>query len=220
LAEKVAEIEAETGSPVGKKAQQDLKQEIQFKLLPQSFTKNSYIHGFIALDHDLVLVDASSDGQAEVFLAHLRKAIESLPVIPLVRQSLQFDLTTWLTEKSPANFELLEEAELKSPHQDGAIIRCKNQPLDSDEIKIHLDAGKLLQKVAVEWQERVNFVLHEDGSLKRIKFTDQVKEQTSDIPKDDIAAKLDADFALCSGEVLALLEAIKEAIPAIAEDLN
>lgn len=219
LAEKVAEIEAKTGSPVGKKAQQDLRQEITFNLLPQSFTKNSYIHGVIATQHNLIMVEASSDGQAEAFLAYLRKAINSVPAIPLVRQSLQNDLTAWVTDKSPEQFVLLEEAELKSLSEDGAIIRCKNQPLDSDEIKIHLDAGKLVQKIAIEWDERISFILHEDGSIKRIKFTDVVKEQNADIPKDDIAAKLDADFALTSGEVLAFIDALKAAVPMIVEDL-
>ena len=41
LAEKVVAIEADTGSPVGKKQQQDLKQEIIHTLLPRAFTKNS-----------------------------------------------------------------------------------------------------------------------------------------------------------------------------------
>ena len=95
----------------------------------------------------------------------------------------------------------------------------KNQDLDSDEIKMHLHQGKLVQKVAIEWDERINFILHEDGSFKRIKFNDVVKEQNEDIPKDDIAAKLDADFALTSGEILALVESIKTAIPMIGDDL-
>jgi recombination associated protein RdgC len=219
LTEKVAEIEAQTGSPVGKKAQQDLRQEIIFNLLPQSFTKNSYTHGVIACQQNLLLVEASSDGQAEAFLAYLRKAINSVPAIPLVRQSLQSELTSWVAEHSPERFMLLEEAEFKSLSEDGAVIRCKNQDLDSDEIKMHLQQGKLVQKVAIEWDERINFILHEDGSFKRIKFNDVVKEQNEDIPKDDIAAKLDADFALTSGEILALVESIKTAIPMIGDDL-
>ncbi|MBT0585296.1 recombination-associated protein RdgC [Alteromonas oceanisediminis] len=206
LAEKVADIEAQTGAPVGKKAQQDLKQEIVFKLLPQSFTKNSYTHAMIATQHDKILVEASSDGQAEAFLAYLRKALTSVPAIPLVRQSLQSELTQWLTDKAPEKVVLLEEAELKSISEEGAIIRCKNQDLHSDEINLHLESGKLVQKLAIEWDERLSCLIHEDGSVKRIKFTDVVKEQTADIPKDEIAAKLDADFALMSGEILAFIE--------------
>ncbi|WP_100656163.1 recombination-associated protein RdgC [Alteromonas flava] len=209
LAEKVASIEAETGSPVGKKAQSDLRQEIITRLLPQAFTKNSYTHGFIATQHDLVLVNASSDGAAEAFLAHVRKALGSLPVVPLVRHSLQAALTEWVSDKPPHEIILQDEAELKSVNDDGAIIRCKHQDLFSDEIKLHLNSGKLLQKVAIEWDERLQCVIQEDGAIKRLKFTDVVKEQNADIPKDELAAKLDADFALMSGEILAFMEAFK-----------
>ncbi|WP_100643815.1 recombination-associated protein RdgC [Alteromonas facilis] len=210
LAEKVADIEAQTGSPVGKKAQSDLRQEIITRLLPQAFTKNTYTHGFIATQDNLVVVNASGDGAAEAFLAHVRKALESLPVVPLVRQSLQSQLTDWVSDKPPLKVILQEEAEFKSVSDDGAIIRCKNQDLFSDEIKQHIDAGKLMQKVAIEWDERLQCVIQEDGAVKRLKFTDVVKEQNADIPKDELAAKLDADFALMSGEIIAFIDAMIE----------
>ena len=199
--EMVTKIEMETGSPVGKKAKADLKQEIQTKLLPQAFTKNSYTHGFISLPDNVVIIDASSDGKAEAFLALVRKAIGSLPVVPIARHSLQSELTHWLTDATPDGIELLEEAEFKSTDDAGSVIRCKNQPLDSDEISIHLDAGKLVQKVAFAYQDTLNAIIAEDGSIKRIKFTDRIKEETEDVPKDQVEARLDAEFALMSAEL-------------------
>ena len=201
LEEMVTKIEMETGSPVGKKAKADLKQEIQTKLLPQAFTKNSYTHGFISLPDNVVIIDASSDGKAEAFLALVRKAIGSLPVVPLARHSLQSELTHWVTDATPEGVELLEEAEFKSTDDAGSVIRCKNQPLDSDEITIHLDAGKLVQKVAFEYQDTLTAIITEDGSIKRIKFTDRIKEETEDVPKDQVEARLDAEFALMSAEL-------------------
>lgn len=201
LEEMVTKIEMETGSPVGKKAKADLKQEIQTKLLPQAFTKNSYTHGFISLPDNVVIIDASSDGKAEAFLALVRKAIGSLPVVPIARHSLQSELTHWLTDATPDGIELLEEAEFKSTDDAGSVIRCKNQPLDSDEISIHLDAGKLVQKVAFAYQDTLNAIIAEDGSIKRIKFTDRIKEETEDVPKDQVEARLDAEFALMSAEL-------------------
>jgi recombination associated protein RdgC len=212
LDDMVAKIEMETGSPVGKKAKADLKQEIQTRLLPQAFTKNTYTHGFISLEDNLVAVDASADGKAEAFLALVRKAIGSLPVVPLARHSLQSELTHWLTDSAPDGIALLEEAEFKSTDDAGSSIRCKNQPLDSDEITIHLDAGKLVQKVAFEYQDTLTAVIAEDGSLKRIKFTDRLKEETEDIPKDQVEARLDAEFALMSAELCTLLNFLRETL--------
>ncbi len=212
LAEKVAEIEAETGSPVGKKAQQDLKQEIVHRLLPQAFTKNTFTHGFISLTDNLVLVDASADGKAEAFLAMVRKAIGSLPVVPLAKHSLQAELTSWLTDASPEKIELLEEAELKSTDENASIIRCKNQPLDSEEITLHLDGGKLVQKVGFEYAENLTAIIGEDGSVKRIKFADRIKEEVEDVPKDQVAARLDAEFALMSAELCELMSYLREVL--------
>ena len=203
LAEKVAQIEAETGSSVGKKAQQDLKQEIIHRLLPQAFTKNSFTHGFISAKDNLVVVDASADGKAEAFLAMLRKAIGSLPVVPLARQSVQNHLTAWLQEQqAPADVVILEEAELKAFDEAGAVIRCKNQDLSSDEMLNHLQSGKLVQKLAIEWDETFSALIQEDLTIKRVKFTDMLREQNDDIPKDDALARLDANFALMSGEIV------------------
>ncbi|MBT82478.1 MAG: recombination-associated protein RdgC [Alteromonadaceae bacterium] len=206
LADKVAHIEAETGSPVGKKQQQDLKQEIIFQLLPQAFVRNTYTHGFISIPEKMVVIDASADGKAEAWLALVRKAISSLPVVPLARRSLQSELTHWLTDGAPEGIELLEEAELKSTDDLESVIRCKNQPLDSEEITMHLDNGKLVQKVGFAWQEVLTATVAEDGSFKRVKFTDRLKEESEDIPKDQVEARMDAEFALMSAELCQFLD--------------
>ena len=75
-----------------------------------------------------------------------------------------------------------------------------------------MDAGKLVQKVAFEYQDTLTAVIAEDGSLKRIKFTDRLKEETEDIPKDQIEARLDAEFALMSAELCTLLNFLRETL--------
>jgi recombination associated protein RdgC len=111
-------------------------------------------------------------------------------------------MTDWINEKAiPANFELGEEAELRSALEGGGIIRCKEQDLFSDEIKVHLDADKFVTKLELTWAESVRFVISEDMSIKGVKFTDTITEQNEDIEKSDVAARFDADFALASGEL-------------------
>ncbi|MBO1254452.1 recombination-associated protein RdgC [Alteromonas sp. 5E99-2] len=219
LAEKVEAIEAETGSPVGKKQQADLKQEIVHALLPRAFTKNSYTHACVSIEDSKVLVDASSDGKAETFLAMLRKALNSLPVVPLVRRSLQNELTSWISQAVPNTIELLEEAELKSSDDAASIVRCKNQPLDSEEIAHHIEAGKWVQKIAISYDDVMTAILCEDGSVKRIKFTDRIVESVSDVPKDDIMQRLDAEFALMSAELCQFINFLNKEL-SLTDDLT
>lgn len=210
LAQKVAHIEIETGSPVGKKAKADLKQEIITKLLPQAFVKNSYTNAYLSPEEGMVVVDSSSHGKAEAFLAMLRKSLGSLPVVPLARRSLQSELTHWLTDGTPERITLLEEAEFKSTDDSASVLRCKNQPLDSEEVTMHLDSGKLVQKVSFEYSEAFSATICEDGTFKKLTYSDRLKEECDDIPKDQVAARLDAEFALMSGEVSAFLLFITE----------
>ncbi|MBT1450382.1 recombination-associated protein RdgC [Glaciecola sp. XM2] len=209
LAEKVSQIENETGSPVGKKAQKDLKEEVVQRLLPRAFNKHGFINGYVSLDEQIVVVDASSDGAAEVFLACLRKCLGSLPVVPLAKSQQQEVLTSWLLKDAPQGIELLDEAEFKSPAQDGGIIRCKQHNLDADEILAHIQAGMWVQKLAIAYQDKLTCIIAEDLSIKRLKFTDIVKQQNEDIGKDELQARLDADFSLFSAEIDAFVRDLK-----------
>ena len=94
---------------------------------------------------------------------------------------------------------------MKSPEEDGAIVRLKQQELTADEVMRHLDTGKQVTKLAMMYQDRVTFIMQDDISLKRVKFTEIVKEQTDDIPSEDKLAKLDADFTLMTAEFSELL---------------
>lgn len=217
LAQKVGEVEGETGSPMPKKAQKDLKEEITMRLLPRAFSKFGVINGYVSLSQQIVVVDASSDTNAEVFLACLRKCINSLPVVPFAKTQQEQILTDWLMKDTPDGFELLDEAELQSTADDGGIIRVKKHDLDAEEVLGHVQAGKLVHKLAVSYQERMTFLLAEDISVKRLKFTDLVLEQNQDIDKDNIAVKLDADFVLFTSEVNTLIKDLDTAFALSAD---
>lgn len=211
LEEAVERVEMETGAPVGKKAKSDLKQEIVAKLLPQAFTDRKSTYGTIIPESNLVIVHAGSDSQAEAWLAMVRKALGSLPVVPFARRSIQAELTHWVTNTTPDTISLLEEAELKATDDTGGLVRVKNQALDTDEVINHLDAGKLVQKVAFEYYGAFTAILCEDGSIKRIKLADRVLEENDDIPSDQVEARFDADVYLYVSTLLGFIKLIDAA---------
>ena len=214
LDEKVEQVEQETGRPVKKKEKDALKEEIIHTLLPRAFTRSGTTSAYISPKLGLIFVDSSSHSKAEDLLALLRKSLGSLAVLPVqTKVPVEQTMTEWLTEGvQPTGFSLLEEAEIKSPMENGAVIRCKNQPLLSDEIRAHLDNGMLAVKVGLIWGESMTFVLQEDMSIKRVKFTDVATEQLEELDKDDKAGRFDADFALMAGEFEQFLPALVEVL--------
>lgn len=91
-------------------------------------------------------------------------------------------------------------------------MKLKQHDLACDEIKAHLENGKRVTKLALDWRERVKFMLQNDGTLKRVSYADALKEQNADIPKEDLAVKLDADFILVSEEIKELLEELTQGL--------
>ncbi|MBK5142452.1 recombination-associated protein RdgC [Budviciaceae bacterium BWR-B9] len=214
LQAKIEQLEAEQHRKLKKTEKDALKDEVLHSLLPRAFSRFNQTSLWIDTVNGLIIVDAASAKRAEDTLALLRKSLGSLPVVPLTLESpIELTLTEWVRSgQAPTGFVLQDEAELKAILEGGGVIRCKAQELVSDEIAVHIEAGKLVTKLALEWRERIQFVIADDGSLKRIKFTETIRDQNQDIDKEDYAARFDADFTLMTGEVAQLIQELIEAL--------
>ena len=219
LQDKVEKLEGEQGRKLKKTEKATLKDEVVHTLLPRAFSKFSQTFIWLDLDKQLVIVDSGSAKRAEDNLALLRKTLGSLPVVPLnFNESVESKMTQWVRSgELPAGFTLMDEAELKAVLEEGGVIRCKKQELVSDEIATHIEAGKFVTKLSLDWEDRLQFMLCDDGSIKRIKFSDTLREQNDDIDKADFAQRFDADFVLMTGELSALIERVTEVLGGEAE---
>ncbi|MDE9443961.1 recombination-associated protein RdgC, partial [Xenorhabdus bovienii] len=92
------------------------------------------------------------------------------------------------------------------------VIRCKHQDLITDEIATHIESGKYVTKLALEWEERIQFTLSDDFAIKKIKFSDALREQNDDIDHEDFAQRFDADFVLFSGELSRMFNSLIDAL--------
>lgn len=200
---------------VYKKERDQLKDEIVQTLLPRAFIRRSVTFAAIAPSLGLILVDTSSAKKAEDLLSTLREALGSLPVRPLtVKTAPTATLTEWVkTQEAAGDFFVLDECELRDTHEDGGVVRCKRQDLTSEEIQLHLTAGKLVTQLSLAWSDKLSFVLDDKVAIKRLRFEDMLQEKAEQDGGEDALGQLDASFTL-------MMLTFAEFIPALIEALG
>ena len=203
MQEKVAIIEQRDARKVYKKEKDQIKDEVLLELLPRAFTRSSHIYAYIAPKEKLLLIDTSSANRAEEFLSYLRQTLGSLPVIPPASKNVPADVMThWLTEQHAEEpFALDRECELSNPLDTANVIRCKAQDLDAEEIQQLLDGGKRCTRLAVIWKDNIRCMIHEDLSLRRLKFEDELIQQANESEAETREQQFDQDFAVMALEL-------------------
>jgi recombination associated protein RdgC len=204
LVEKVEDLEQKEGHKIGKKQKDQLKEELVIDLLPRAFSRNYRNFAYIDRLNQLLIVDAASNNKAEQLTEFLRKTIGSLAIVPLkVNKPIELLLTSWLSEAElPSQLITGNSCELKDPAEDGGVIRCSKHDLNSDEIKNHIEAGKMVTKIALTWQDKIEFILQDDLAIKRVRLTDTLLEKIDNESSgdEDAIASFDADFTLMALE--------------------
>ena len=202
VSEKVADIEAAESRPVRRKEREGIRDEIMQDMLPKAFCRSSLTFAYISPKTNLLVINASSPKKAEEFLHYLRKALGSLPVVvPILNAVPTLVMTQWVQKMDAKNFVIEDEAEFRDAGDEGGVVRCKSHDLSVPEIQSHLAAGKQVVKLAVEWKDAIRCVISDDLSIKRLKFGDEILEQSHDTDADDYAARFDADFAVMTLEL-------------------
>lgn len=213
LAKKVQEIEEREARKLPAKERARLKDELIFNLLPSALTTSKKIHGYIDIDHRLIVIDSASTSKSEGVLSALRKCLGSLPVVPIpVASKPSAVMTQWLSGVTePEPFTVGDECELKSPEEGGGTVRCKNIDLHLPEIKNHIDNGKQITKLALSLSDRSSFVVDNDFRIKKLKFLDLVQEQVADVESESEFEVFDADYTIMAAETYSIISRLVSA---------
>jgi recombination associated protein RdgC len=208
--ERSAVIEATEGRKPGKKEMKEIKEDVKMSLMPMAFSKESSVWVWIDPVSHLLVMDAGSQAKADEVVTMLIKSFAGLSLTLINTQmSPQSAMAAWLiSQESPAAFSVDRECELKAADESKSVVRYVRHPLDTDEVKQHVEGGKLPTRLALTWEGRVSFSLTEGMQLKKVTFLDVVFEATS-TEKDE---GFDADVAIATGELGKLLPDLFDAL--------
>lgn len=212
LAVKIAEISEKEARRIGARERKRLKEEVLTDLLPRAFVRPSRLFAYMAEDSGWLVVDSASRKAAEDGVTQIREALGRFPATPMApSESPRALMTEWLVSgKLPAGLAWGDECELRDPAEAGAVVRCRRQDLESDEVREHLKSGKQVFQLGLELDERMAFVLGEDLTIRKFRFLDIVLDEIGEDASESARAELDARFALMTLETKRLLEKLDE----------
>jgi recombination associated protein RdgC len=209
-------IEDTTGRKPGKKEKKEISEDVRTSLLPMAFTKKSAAFVWIDLSTRYLIVEAGSRSRSDDIISLLVKSLEGFAVThSQTKMSPSAAMSVWLnTQELPAGFTADRDCVLKATDDSKASVRYDKHALDIDEIRSHIEAGKVPVQLAMTWDSRVSFVLTDNGTLKKIAFCDTALEQGTTKGKD---SGFDADVAIVTGELCKLLPDLFEALGGAVE---
>jgi len=210
VADRVSEIEREEARKVYRKERMQLKDEVVQDCLPRAFSRSSLIYAYIDTRNNWLFVDSASSARAEELVSLLRECIGTLPLLlPQVNQAPAAAMTSWLLQNSlPDDFVLQSDCEMRDLGEDGGVVRLRGVELSGEEVDIHLQAGKQVVRLAVEWDEKLSLVVGEDLVLRRLRFADELVAENDDVAEADPMARMDADFALMTDVISSLQDRV------------
>jgi recombination associated protein RdgC len=196
LAKKIKKIE-ETGSrKVGQKEKYALKDEITATLLLRAFSKLTKVYAYIdAKNHWLILGTANAK-KTEQFLSAFKKTfgdkVEAFQI-----KKLSSIMTSWLKHQNHSSaFSIEKSCVLQDTNHESRIIRCQEQDLFAGSIQSLIKDGCEIKQLALNWQDRIDFVLLDDLSLQSIRFNDEIIEQVKEMEAGTTQQQFNADFLI------------------------
>lgn len=202
--DRVRQLEKSKGDKASKEEKEDIKEQVTSEMVssyPLDFVKSKHVYVLLMPNEDLIAINSASPGECELVLSMLRKVLGSLPVVEFEVGSMPSAvMTQWLKDESdvPDEIIILQEAQLRDElDEKGATAHIKNQDLTSEEIMTHLESGKVVIMLSVEWNDSLSFKIKDDLTIVGISYTEFLKERLkSEGEGADAMQKFDSEIVL------------------------
>lgn len=215
LTDRVEAFRARMGVEPPRRELSRLKAETRDELLSKALVKSDRTRAFYLHADRLLAVDVATPSKAEWFIENLRPCFGRLECIPLAWKTPPEQLLKRLFLGEPAQrFLVGRECRLQDPSDARATGTWKNIDLDDDSIQRHVRDGMRLTHLGVVFDQLLECVLAEDGTIGKLRFPEGAAADDHD---EDPLARLDAEFVLLSGTVKRLVDELKELLGGISQ---
>lgn len=206
---RITQIEQMQGYKPGKKQVRDIKEATIIELLPRAFAQRHKTYAWIDAIKNRLVIDTASANKAEEFVEGLIKSVHGFTLAPLeTKISPSSAMTRWLSgDDLPSIFTIDRDCELQGMNDEKATVKYTHHVLDADETARHIRAGKKVIKLAMTWNSKISFVLHDNLQLRRIAPQDILKE-----PTESTEELFASDFAIMTGELSQLITDVIEVL--------
>ena len=199
---------------VGAKIKKAFREDALARLQPRAFSRYSDTFLWVDAKNKFLIVDSASlsgSDAAVTLLIESFSKVNGIAVRPLqTMTSAAAAMSMWLeSSDAPSTFTVDRDCELKTPDDLKSSVRYKNHTLEIDQVAEHIRHGKVPEKLAMTWNDRVSFVLTRAGQVSKIKLLDVVLDGADAGTDDD---GFDADAAIITGELSALIPDLIDAL--------
>lgn len=167
-----AAIENETGRKPGKKQRSELKEQALLELLPKAFPKDKIVLVWVDSVMGLVALDTASAATADAVWTLLAQVTgASFATVQTVVAPAAW-LKDMLLEGTQEPFDVGREVEMYAPDT-GAKVRFSDHDLANNSVRNHIQNGKQVSRLALEWTNGTvaGFVLDDSLVLRKVDVT-------------------------------------------------
>ena len=210
--------ENELNRALKKDEKQALKLALTNKMMAQAFVTRRELFVWVNSLYGFVGVSATSAKRAESAITVLRKALHgSFPAKPLQPRCVVEDRLTSFIAKGdlPQDFKLGYDCVLKSTDDTGATVRASKEDLTCKEINSHIEAGKRVTEVQLDFVENAQFVITSELAIKRITLDDQYLERSLPQKTDDKIADMQSYMLVDSDVLTAIFDKVMKAFDCV-----
>ncbi|ETO93360.1 recombination-associated protein RdgC [Legionella oakridgensis] len=214
LAERVQTWESQQGRTMKRAEKAQLAEELEFELLPKSFCLQKRMFALLDTVSKRLIINTASNNQAAQLTALLRKSLPGISIEPLqYSENLSHHFAEWINHPTTLSsaFQLASDCLLFSPDDEKKRFNCKGYELPAEEILTLLSQGLAPAEISLIWNERIQFTLTHDFTLKRIKCLDYLLDEFNEIGQlEEDYQQQDAALTLLAGELRSLINDLLE----------